>query len=150
MVAVESVMTSRFSENSVPLSDLKVNPGRVVKRATEVPRPVLLTSRGRGVAVVQSIEDCEQAEEERAFMRAVVVGLADLEAGREVTLVSTTQPSAPTAASQSSSVVPWATTFPPSDASIKKVTSSGGLEFVADGFVDFFLGPSIILRQFFR
>ena len=28
----------------------------------------------------------EQAEEERAFMRAVVAGLTDLEAGREVTL----------------------------------------------------------------
>lgn len=45
---------------------------------------MLLTSRGRGVAVVQSLADYEKAEEERDFMRAVVVGLADLEAGREV------------------------------------------------------------------
>ena len=30
--------------------------------------------------------DYEAAEEERAFMRAVVAGLADLEAGREVSL----------------------------------------------------------------
>jgi PHD/YefM family antitoxin component YafN of YafNO toxin-antitoxin module len=48
---------------------------------------VLLTSRGRGVAVVQSVHDYEAAEEERAFMRAVVTGLADLEAGRELSLV---------------------------------------------------------------
>jgi predicted transcriptional regulator len=47
---------------------------------------VLLTSRGRGVAVVQSISDFEKAEEERAFMRAVVAGLADLDEGREVSL----------------------------------------------------------------
>jgi len=47
---------------------------------------VLLTSRGRGVAVVQSVGDYEKAEEERHFMRAVVAGLADLEAGREVSL----------------------------------------------------------------
>jgi predicted transcriptional regulator len=47
---------------------------------------VLLTSRGRGVAVVQAVTDYEAAEEERAFMRAVVAGLADLEAGREVSL----------------------------------------------------------------
>ena len=49
-------------------------------------RPVLITSRGRGVAVVQSVRDYEAAEEERAFMRAVVAGLADLEAGRELSL----------------------------------------------------------------
>lgn len=77
-------MPIKFSEDLVPLTDLKVNPGRVVKHTTEAHRPVLLTSRGRGVAVVQSVADYEKAEEEREFMRAVVAGLADLEAGREV------------------------------------------------------------------
>lgn len=79
-------MTIKFSEDLVPLTDLKVNPSRVVKHTTEVHRPVLLTNRGRGVAVVQSVGDYEKAEQERNFMRAVVAGLADLEAGREVSL----------------------------------------------------------------
>jgi prevent-host-death family protein len=79
-------MTVKFSEDVVPLSDLKVNPGRILKRAEQAHRPVLLTSRGRGVAVVQSVADYERGEEERAFMRAVVQGLADLDAGREVSL----------------------------------------------------------------
>ena len=79
-------MGTKFSEDVIPLADLKVNPGRVVKHATDAHRPVLLTSRGRGVAVVQSVRDYEAAEEERAFMRAVVAGLADLEAGRELSL----------------------------------------------------------------
>ena len=78
-------MGTRFSEDVVPLTDLKVNPGRVVTHVAEARRPVLLTSRGRGVAVVQAVGDYE-AEDERAFMRAVVAGLADLEAGREVSL----------------------------------------------------------------
>ena len=73
----------KFSEDVIPLADLKVNPGRVLRHAAESRRPVLLTSRGRGVAVVQSVADYEEAEEERAFMKAVVAGLADLEAGRE-------------------------------------------------------------------
>ena len=77
-------MTIQFSEDLVPLSDLKVNPGRVVKHTSEVHRPVLVTNRGRGVAVVQSVDDYERAQEERGFMRAVVAGLADLGAGREV------------------------------------------------------------------
>ena len=79
-------MGTRFSEDVIPLTDLKVNPGRVVKHVTDAGRPVLLTSRGRGVAIVQSVDDYERAEEERAFMRAVVEGLADAEVGREVSL----------------------------------------------------------------
>lgn len=79
-------MSTKFSEDIVPLTDLKVNPGRVVKHVTEVRRPVLLTSRGRGVAVVQALAEYEAAEEERAFMRAVVIGLADLEGAREISL----------------------------------------------------------------
>lgn len=77
-------MSTKFTQDVVPLTDLKANPGRVLKHAAEVHRPVLLTSRGRGVAVVQSVVDYEEAQEERAFMRAVVEGLADLEEGREV------------------------------------------------------------------
>ena len=58
-------MGTKFSEDVIPLTDFKVNPGRVVKHATEAHRPVLLTSCGRGVAVVQSITDYETADEER-------------------------------------------------------------------------------------
>ncbi|MEA3275556.1 MAG: type II toxin-antitoxin system Phd/YefM family antitoxin [Pseudomonadota bacterium] len=79
-------MSMKFSEDVIPLTDLKINPGRVLKHAADVHRAVLVTSRGRGVAVVQSVSDYEKAEEERAFMRAVVEGLADLEEGREVSL----------------------------------------------------------------
>ena len=79
-------MSVKFSEDVVPLTDLKVNPGRVVRQATEAHRPVLLTSRGRGVAVVQSVADFERDADERDFMRSVVAGLADLDAGREVSL----------------------------------------------------------------
>ncbi len=77
---------TKFSEDVVPLTDLKVNPGRVVRHVSEAHRPVLLTSRGRGVAVVQSVADFEAAQDERDFMRAVVAGLADLEAGRQWSL----------------------------------------------------------------
>ncbi len=79
-------MAVKFSQDVVPLTNLKTNPGRVVKQVAETHRPVLLTSRGRGVAIVQSVTEFETAEEERAFMRAVVKGLSDLEEGHEVSL----------------------------------------------------------------
>ena len=79
-------MNIKVSRDVVSLTELKINPGRVVKHVTETHRPVLLTSRGRGAAVVQSVAEYEKADEERAFMRAVIEGLSDLESGREVSL----------------------------------------------------------------
>jgi len=78
--------TTKFSEDIVPLSDLKVNPGRIVSQVDETHRPVLLTNRGRGVAIVQSLKDYEAENEERSFLRGVVQGLMDLEEGREMDL----------------------------------------------------------------
>jgi prevent-host-death family protein len=76
----------KYSEDIVPISDLKVNPGRIVNQVDKTCRPVLLTSRGRGVAIVQSLKNYEAKEEEQAFLRSVVQGLMDLEEGREMSL----------------------------------------------------------------
>ncbi|MHB9111876.1 MAG: type II toxin-antitoxin system Phd/YefM family antitoxin [Thermoleophilia bacterium] len=79
---------TKFSQDIVPLSDLKINPGKVVNQLDEDHRPVLLTRRGRGVAVVQSLEDYETETEEKEFLRGVVEGIMDLEEGREIDLAS--------------------------------------------------------------
>jgi len=76
----------KFSQDVVPLGEMKVNPGKIVRRVDETGRPVLLTSHGRGVAVVQALDEYEAAQGERDFMRAVVTGLADIEAGRVMPL----------------------------------------------------------------
>lgn len=80
------MMTIKFSEDVVPLSDLKVNPGKIVNHAQDSHRPVLLTSRGRGVAVVQGLEEYEKTAEELAFVKAVAQGLMDVKAGNTVSL----------------------------------------------------------------
>ena len=79
-------MQVKFSEDVIPLSDLKVNPGKVVGRANDTHRPILVTSRGRGVAVVQSLEDYEKTVEELLFVKAVAQGLADIRESNAVTL----------------------------------------------------------------
>lgn len=84
-------MGVKFSEDIVPLADIKVNPGKIVRRTQESHRPLLLTSRGRGVAVMQSLEDFEASEEEKAFLRAVVEGLSDLDNHRQVDLATARQ-----------------------------------------------------------
>ena len=79
-------MKTKFSEDVIPLSDLKVNPGKVVNRAKDNHRPILVTSRGRGVAVVQGLEEYEKNNEEREFLRAIAQGLMDIKEGNELSL----------------------------------------------------------------
>lgn len=78
--------STKFSEDVVPLSDMKINPGRVVHQVDQTRRPVLLTNRGRGVAVIQALAEYEADTEEREFLRGVVQGLMDVEEGRETNL----------------------------------------------------------------
>lgn len=79
-------MQIKFSEDVIPLSDLKINPGKIVGRTQETHRPILLTSRGRGVAVVQGLEDYEKNAEELQFVKAVAQGLMDVREGNTVSL----------------------------------------------------------------
>ena len=79
-------MSIKFSEDVIPLSDLKINPGKIVNRAKDSHRPVLITSRGRGVAVVQGLNEYEDNQEERKFMKAVAQGLMDIKEGNELNL----------------------------------------------------------------
>lgn len=77
-------MQIKFSEDVVPLSDLKVNPGKVVNRAKNAHRPILLTSRGKGIAVVQGLTEYEEKEEDRAFLKAITQGLIEIKEGNEL------------------------------------------------------------------
>ena len=79
-------MSIKFSEDIIPLTDLKVNPGKVVSHAKNTHRPILLTSRGRGVAVVQGLDEYEKGIEEREFMKAVATGLMEVREGKELAL----------------------------------------------------------------
>ena len=79
-------MHIKFSEDVIPLSDLKVNPGKVVNHAKNSHRPILLTSRGRGIAVVQGLDEYEQNEDKLEFMKAITRSLMDIKAGNSIEL----------------------------------------------------------------
>lgn len=81
-------MQTKFSEDVdvIPLTDLKVNLGRVINQLKETHRPVLLTSRGRGVAVVQGMEEYGKSRGELAFVKAIAQGLMDIKQGKTMSL----------------------------------------------------------------
>ena len=64
------------------LTNWKIKPSQVVKRATETRRPMFLSSSGRVVAVIQAISDLEKAENDQTCMRDVVQGPLDIDARR--------------------------------------------------------------------
>ena len=59
---------------------------KVVNRTKDTHRPILLTSRGRGVAVVQGLEEYESQQEEKEFMKAVAQGLMEIREVNELAL----------------------------------------------------------------
>ena len=79
-------MQIKFSEDVIPLSELKVNPGKIVNRAKNAHRPILLTSRGKGIAVVQGLAEYEESQETREFMKAITQGLIEIKEGNELEL----------------------------------------------------------------
>ena len=65
-----------FSRDVHPITDFKVKSSAIVEKARRTKRPVLITQRGRGVAVVVGLEEYERMQEELEFGRAVDEGAA--------------------------------------------------------------------------
>ncbi len=63
-----------FSSDVRPISDFKVKSSSIVEQARRTGRPVLITRRGRGVAVVVALDEFERMKEELSFGRAVDEG----------------------------------------------------------------------------
>src|SRR3954465_7069300 len=63
-----------FSRDVRPITDFKVKSAAIVEQTRRTKRPVLITQRGRGVAVVVGLEEYESMKEELAFGRAIDEG----------------------------------------------------------------------------
>ena len=66
--------TTRFSEDVRSVTELKTQAAKIVEHACKSRRPVLLTRRGRGVAVLLDLEEYEDLVERKAFVEAVEAG----------------------------------------------------------------------------
>jgi prevent-host-death family protein len=63
-----------FSADVRPMSDLKTRSSDVVDQVNRTHRPVLITRRGRGVAVMLDLAAFERMQDELAFGRALDEG----------------------------------------------------------------------------
>jgi prevent-host-death family protein len=75
MDLLEAPMTqTRFSEDIRAITDLKAHAAEIVDHARRTRRPVLLTRRSRGVAVLLSLDEYEALTDRATFVAAVEEG----------------------------------------------------------------------------
>jgi prevent-host-death family protein len=67
--------------NIIPVSDLRQDAAKVLKRVKESGEPVVITQRGRAAAVMLSVEAFEQSERDRELLRLLAKGEKEIEAG---------------------------------------------------------------------
>ena len=67
--------------NIIPVSDLRQDAAKVLKRVKDSREPVVITQRGRAAAVMLSVEAFEQSERDKELLRLLAKGERDIEAG---------------------------------------------------------------------
>lgn len=64
-----------------PVTDLRQDAASVLKRVRNLKEPLVITQRGRAVAVMLSMEAYQRAEQERQLLRLLVRGEKEIAAG---------------------------------------------------------------------
>jgi len=70
----------------VPVSDFRQDAAEVLKKLKSGSGPLVVTQRGRAVAVMQSIAAYEKQERERELLRLLAAGEREIAAGEGHTL----------------------------------------------------------------
>ena len=65
----------------IPVTDLRQDAAGILKRLQQSAGPLVVTQRGRAIAVIQSVEAYERSEHERLLLRQLAAGERDIAAG---------------------------------------------------------------------
>lgn len=68
--------------NIIPVTDLRQDAARVLRRVRDSREPVFITQRGRAAAVMLSTEAYERAEHGRELLRLLARGEKEIAAGK--------------------------------------------------------------------
>jgi prevent-host-death family protein len=72
----------RLSEDVVPLGEFKARASSILRSLSDKHRPLLITQNGQAAGVLLSPTEYDALCERDAFLEDVVMGLADAESGR--------------------------------------------------------------------
>ena len=72
----------------IPVTDLRQDAAAVFRKLHGSIDPLVVTQRGRAIAVIQSIDAYEKAEHEREVLRLLAIGEKEIAEGHGHTLAS--------------------------------------------------------------
>jgi len=72
----------------IPVTDLRQDAAAVLKRLQDSVGPLVVTQRGRAIAVIQSIDAYEKAARERELLELLAQGEKEIAEGKGYTLAS--------------------------------------------------------------
>lgn len=72
----------------IPVTDLRQDAAAVLKKLQGSLGPLVVTQRGRAIAVIQSIDAYEKSEHERALLKLLAMGEKEIALGEGYSLAS--------------------------------------------------------------
>lgn len=72
----------------IPVTDLRQDAAAILKKLQGSVGPLVITQRGRAIAVIQSIDAYEKSERERELLRVLAVGEKEIAVGEGHSLAS--------------------------------------------------------------
>ena len=72
----------------IPVTDLRQDAAAVLKKLQDSADPLVVTQRGRAIAVIQSVNAYEKSEHERELLHALAVGEKEIAEGEGYSLSS--------------------------------------------------------------
>ena len=66
----------------LPISDLRQDAAKVLKKLRDNKEPIIITQRGRAAAVIIGVEAYEKAEHDKEILRLLAKGDKEIEVGK--------------------------------------------------------------------
>ncbi len=67
--------------NILPVSDLRQDAAKVIKKLRNSHEPIIITQRGRAAAVIIGVEAYEKSEHDKEILRLLAKGEKEIESG---------------------------------------------------------------------
>ena len=67
--------------NILPVSDLRQNAAKILKKLRDNKEPIIITQRGRAAAVIIGIEAYEKSEHDKELLKLLAKGEKEIERG---------------------------------------------------------------------
>ncbi len=67
--------------NILPISDLRQDAAKVLKKLRDDKEPIIITQRGRAAAVIIGVEAYEKSEQDKELLRLLARGEKEIEIG---------------------------------------------------------------------